>query len=210
MNTFVDDSKLALRKMKLAPGTVDTRLAVSRDGIKFERPAGRGPFLPTGPDGGMFSRIVWAMPNPIRAGDEIWIYYVGANFDHEKFLDPVSPKEKTAMGRAVMRLDGFVSLDAGYQGGEFTTPLLKFTGGQMYLNLDAGAGGSARVEILDANGKPIEGFAQDDASVLYGNSTKMPVRWEGNCDVSALAGKAVKLRFVMRDCKLYAFQFASD
>ena len=31
--------------------------------------------------------------------------------------------------------------------------------------------------------------------------------WKGASDLSALAGKPISLRFVMRDAKLYAFQF---
>ncbi len=37
----------------------------------------------------------------------------------------------------------------------------------------------------------------------------MPVRWGDGAEVTTLAGKPIKLRFHMRDCKLYAFQFAS-
>ena len=42
---------------------------------------------------------------------------------------------------------------------------------------------------------------------LKGNSVRMPVSWDENHDVSKLAGTPVKLRFIMRDCKLYAFRF---
>ena len=35
----------------------------------------------------------------------------------------------------------------------------------------------------------------------------MGLRFRGHPDLSALAGRPVRLRFVMRDCKLYAFQF---
>jgi len=35
------------------------------------------------------------------------------------------------------------------------------------------------------------------------------VTWRGKSDVSALAGKAVRLRIRMRSTKLYAFQFTS-
>jgi len=35
----------------------------------------------------------------------------------------------------------------------------------------------------------------------------MPVAWGDVRDVSPLAGKPIKIRFLMQDCKLYAFQF---
>ena len=43
----------------------------------------------------------------------------------------------------------------------------------------------------------------------YGNSVRIPVSWGKRRDVSELAGKPTKIRFAMRDCKLYAFQFVS-
>ena len=63
------------------------------------------------------------------------------------------------------------------------------------------------MELLDQNGKPIEGFTQSEATLLWGNSVRMPVTWGNRQDVSRLAGKPIKIRFIMRDCKLYAFQF---
>jgi len=108
-----------------------------------------------------------------------------------------------------MRLDGFVSADAGYGGGELVTPTIQFEGKRLELNLDTSAGGSAVVELLDGEGKPIEGFSRDDATPSNGNSVRMPVSWSGNADVSRLAQKPIKIRFLMRDCKLYAFQFTT-
>ena len=106
-----------------------------------------------------------------------------------------------------MRLDGFISADADYTGGELTTPPVKFTGKELQLNVDTGGGGSVRVELLDEHGKPIAGYTEADATLLSGNSVRMLVTWGEKQDVSKLAGKPIKIRFVMRDCKLYAFQF---
>ena len=64
------------------------------------------------------------------------------------------------------------------------------------------------VELLDQQGHPIPGFTREDVLPVNGNSVRMPVRWKGaNSDVSQLAGKPIKVRFLMRECKLYAFQF---
>jgi len=192
---------------RLAPSVLDVRLAVSRDGKRFTRAVGRKPFLRLGPEGSFWSRMVWAMPNPIRMGDELWIYYVGTNEDHDGFIDPAAPGHLTGIGRAIMRLDGFISADADYTGGEIVTPPIKFDGKSLELNLDTSGGGSVSVELLDENNQPIKGYTQAEATPLCGNSVRMPVTWGENRDVSRLAGKPVKIRFVMRDCKLYAFQF---
>ena len=107
-----------------------------------------------------------------------------------------------------MRLDGFVSLDADYAGGEFTTPLVRFKGNALVLNVDTSAGGCVWVEILDENDTPIPGFTESQCRPISGNSVRMPVSWTDKADLGTLAGKPVRLRFRMRDCKLYAFQFS--
>ena len=191
----------------LGPSGFDVRLAVSRDGKTFQRPGGRKPFMRNGPAGSFDSAYVWAMPHPVRMGDELWIYYVGSNRDHNGNLDPAAPKHLSGIGRAVLRLDGFVSADADYTGGELTTPPLKFAGSRLELNVDTGGGGYVWAELLDQAGKPIQGFTRKEAVPVNGNSVRMPVAWRKTSDVSELAGKPVRLRFHMRDCKLYTFQF---
>jgi hypothetical protein len=191
----------------LGPATIDVRLAVSRDGTTFQRLGGRRPFLTLGPAGAFDSRMVWAIPNPVRMGDELWVYYVGGNTDHDGFVDPAAPRAMSGIAVATLRLDGFVSADADYEGSELTTRKLRFDGSRLEVNLDTGGGGSLRVEILDEAGTPLPGYTRDDATLLCGNSVRMPVTWGDREDVAALAGKPIRLRFLMRDCKLYAFGF---
>ncbi|MBN2291874.1 MAG: hypothetical protein JXM70_05580 [Pirellulales bacterium] len=196
-------------RQQLGPNGSDVRLATSRDGKTFERAGGWSPFLRPGPQGSFDSKWIWAMPGVVRMGDELWIYYTGTNRGHDDILDPAAPGGKHQMGisRAVMRLDGFVSVDAPYEGGEMTTPLIRFAGKQMQLNLDTSAGGCVRVELLDKVGKPVDGFTAAEATPLVGNSVRMPVTWGDESNISKLAGIPVRIRFIMRDCKLYAFQF---
>jgi hypothetical protein len=42
------------------------------------------------------------------------------------------------------------------------------------------------------------------------NDVAHVVKWQGRSDVGPLAGRPVRLRFVMRSAKLYAFQFAKS
>ena len=48
--------------------------------------------------------------------------------------------------RMVLRLDGFASMNAGYDGGEFVTVPLTFTGDELQLNFATSAAGEVRVE----------------------------------------------------------------
>ena len=63
-------------------------------------------------------------------------------------------------------------------------------------------------EDRQRNGKPISGYRIDQCDTIRGNSIKKAVTWQGNGDVSKLAGMPVKLKFLMRSAKLFAFQFA--
>jgi len=202
-----DPKNLDKRVVRLAPSTMDVRLGYSRDGKAFKRALDRGAFLGTGPEGRFDSRMVWAMPNPIEMGDEIWIYYVGTNRDHDKFIDPAAPGLLSGIGRAIMRVDGFVSADAGYTGGWLVTPPLMFNGEKLELNMDASGGGFVRVEMIDAEGRPVEGFTMSESETLLGNSVGMPVGWSSGNGLRTLAGKPVRLKFQMRDAKLYSFRF---
>ncbi len=150
----------------------------------------------------------------IPVGDELWFYFGGLSVRHGASSGP----EEAGIGRAVLRRDGFISADAAYTGGELTTRPLVFAGSKLQLNMDTGAGGTVQVEIQDQAGTPIPGFALEDADEINGNFLQVPARWraevigklrcpEGDPDVSALAGRPVRLRFVMRNARLYSFQF---
>jgi hypothetical protein len=59
------------------------------------------------------------------------------------------------------------------------------------------------------HGKPIPGFTVEDCQMQIGNEIDRKVTWKSGTDVSALAGKPVRLRFVMKDADLYSIKFES-
>jgi hypothetical protein len=132
---------------------------------------------------------------------EMSIYWQ-ENFDNYPAKE-IIPK----LRRGAMRLDGFVSVNAGYSGGEFTTRPLTFAGKRLTLNLSTSAVGSVRVEIQDAGGAAVPGYALDDCPEIWGDEIARVVAWKSGTDVSGLAGRPVRLRFVMKDADVYAFQF---
>ena len=75
------------------------------------------------------------------------------------------------------------------------------------MNFATSAFGSLRVEIQDADGKPIPGFTLADSIELYGDTVARNAIWKDNPDLGALAGKPVCLRFVMKDADLYSIKF---
>ncbi len=52
-----------------------------------------------------------------------------------------------------------------------------------------------------------EGFSGDDCDDIFGGSFEQDVTWKGSDDVSRLAGKPVRLRFLLQDADLYSMQF---
>lgn len=115
--------------------------------------------------------------------------------------------DSSAVRRYSLRLDGFVSIQAPLSGGELLTKPLTFSGKTLTLNFASSAAGGVRVEIQDADGKPLPGYTLDEAEEQFGDSLERPMVWKNSSDVAALAGRPVRLRFVLRDADVYAFRF---
>ena len=116
--------------------------------------------------------------------------------------------------RMVLRMDGFVSVHAGHAGGEFVTKPLVFQGDKLVLNFATSAAGSIRLEIQDAQGNPLPGFALEESPLIWGDEVEHTVRWErthakatSDKPLARIAGKPVRLRFVMKDADLYSLRF---
>jgi hypothetical protein len=110
--------------------------------------------------------------------------------------------------RLTLRIDGFVSVRAPYAGGECRTKPLRFAGKRLLINCSTSAAGSVWVEIQDASGVPIPGYTREEATEIIGDEIAREVSWKAGPDVSPLAGKPVRLRFVMKDADLYSLRFA--
>ena len=115
--------------------------------------------------------------------------------------------EGCRLRRFTLRLDGFVSACAPRAGGELLTRPLRFSGSRLRLNYATSAAGSVVVEIQDAAGRPVPGFEAASCRPLFGDEIEGEVRWEGDPDLSRLAGRAVRLRIALIDADLYALSF---
>src|SRR5262249_2191007 len=104
-------------------------------------------------------------------------------------------------GLAVMRRDGFVSMDAGNIEGTLTTRPVRFAGSHLFVNA-AGAGGLS-VEVLE-DGRPLGGLTQTAGLPVRGARTRHRVTWRG-ADLAAASVRTVQFRFHVRQGQLYAF-----
>ena len=187
-------------------GLLDIQLAVSRDGVTFER-LSRAPYVPLSREPAKDSKSLYMGIGMMRRGEDIYQYYAGYEVTHG-LPDAEADLPIGSICAARQRLDGFISADAAYEGGQLLTPPLKFAGDHLELNIDCSALGSCRVAVLDEEGEPYPGFSAGLCDEIHGNHISKTVTWEGRSDLSSLAGKVARLHFVLRACKLYAFQFA--
>ncbi len=109
--------------------------------------------------------------------------------------------------RYTLRIDGFISVHAPYEGGEMTTRPIRFSGDTLFLNFSTSAAGFIKVEILDLQGNGIEGYELENSTELIGNEIEKGVIWQGNPDLRKLMDRPVRLRFVMKDADLYSIRF---
>ena len=110
--------------------------------------------------------------------------------------------------RLSLRIDGFVSLRAPARGGQLQTKPLVFEGGNLTLNAST-SGGKHPSRNPGRRGPPIPGYALADCAEIFGDELSRVVRWRNGGDVRPLSGKTVRLRFVLKDADLYAFQFVA-
>ncbi|MCA9097304.1 MAG: hypothetical protein KDA36_02920, partial [Planctomycetaceae bacterium] len=143
------------------------------------------------------SRTNYPALNVLPSGEGRISFYVNQNYGQ-----PTSH-----LRRYSLRTDGFVAVHAGYDGGELKTKPIRFSGKELAINFATSAAGSVRVELQDAEGNPLPGFALADCQETIGNDLDRAVFWKGGSDVSAVARKVVRIRFVLKDADLFAFKF---
>ena len=94
-----------------------------------------------------------------------------------------------------------------WAGGEMVTKPLTFAGKELELNYRTGAAGSVRIEIQDEAGTPLAGFTAADCPEIIGDEIERVVAWKAGSDVASLAGRPVRLRFVLADADVFSFRF---
>jgi len=126
---------------------------------------------------------------------------------------PTGPTEMsiytTPFRRFTLRTDGFASVHGGADVGEMLTRLLVFEGNELSLNFSTSAGGSVKLEIQDEQGNPVPGYALKDHQPWVGDSIDQVAIWNKNKNLSPLAGKTIRLRFVLQEADIFALQFRS-
>ncbi|MEQ9408855.1 MAG: hypothetical protein RIK87_14055 [Fuerstiella sp.] len=168
----------------------------SRDGVTFHRfdKAVIPQTAPADRDGNRSNYMTWGLLELPDKPDELSVYATEAYYS--------GPDSRVR--RFVYRRDGFAALTGS---GDVLTRPLTFSGRSLQLNYRCRPGGSLRVEICDAGGRPLKGFGRGDVTPLTGDSTAAEVTWDDDAGLQELAGSTVRLRFVLQDADLFALQF---
>ena len=75
------------------------------------------------------------------------------------------------------------------------------------MNYSTSAAGSVKVEFYDIKVEVIESFSEENCQEIIGNQIKQIVEWNGSSDLAELSGKAVSIKFILKDADLYSFKF---
>ena len=173
------------------------QLVSSRDLRTFKRAGDRQPFIgPSRLDSGAYDLTQILGPsNAVVRGDELWFYYTGIKY---RSRPPDADIDTGAICLAVLRRDGFTSLDAGEGWGTVTTRLFKPNGTKLGVNLDA-TKGTLTVEALDDGGSVVAASAE-----LSGDLPEGEVVWTQG-SLAGLQGRPVRLRFTLRNGSFYSY-----
>jgi hypothetical protein len=135
-------------------------------------------------------------------GDELYFYHSGrAGFPGS---DGKNRDCNGSTGLAILRRDGFASMDAGDSAGMLTTRPVRFTGKYLFVNAAVSAGGELSAEILDERGQSLPSLSAAECIAMRADKTRQRLTWK-NADLSAVTGRLVRFRFHMRNAHFYAF-----
>lgn len=185
------------------PKLLDLELGFSRDGFHWDRPDRSGFITGSRTEGSWDRAYLHGTAGVfVVLNDQLVFPYMGTS--------GIAPSGHRGMytggsiGLAMLRRDGFASLDAGAQTGTLTTRPVVFKGGHFFVNFDAPQG-ELRVEALDAAGKVVA-----VSKPVTGDKTKQRVEWQERADLGTLAGQPVRFRFSLTNGRLYAFWVTPD
>lgn len=196
-NRYVQDR--ITKPDQVHPGVNDAMFMSSRDGVHWNR-------FPEAWIRPGLDQLNWTERNNypswgiVETSSTEWSMYVSEHYRHAS--------EQPRLRRLSIRPRGFVSMNADYSGGEFVTKPFVFSGSKLRINFSTSAIGAIQIELLDESGNPLQGFSMADMDPIFGDSLDRMVEWKGKGDVSELSGQTIRMRFILKDADLFAFQFA--
>ncbi len=180
-------------------GNMPAELALSRDGIHWNRSFQDEMFLPVTGDGETFDAgCLWTSSTPIHLPEEIRFYYgayPGWNSDLEN--------DSTGIGLAILPRDRFAAIEPTDAIAQVTLKSIELRNvKRITINADA-TDGDVRVELLTAEGYRVAGYTRDQSAIITGNSFRHPVNWKDKAMTNLAAGR-YQLRLHLKNARLFA------
>jgi hypothetical protein len=191
-------------------GVGECQLAVSRDGIKWNRYR-RPAYVKHGWHGTDYDYMPFMFQGMLQRGRQIFQYMTVHHSTHGsgQFMTGFT-RELDGVTLLEQQLDRFVAAEFDYTGGSLLTDPITFEGNRLILNVDTGGMGEARIGILTPDGNQIPGFAPNDCAIINGDWFDKNVSWRTGAELSSLRAKTIRLLFKMRGARLYSFQFTTS
>jgi len=199
--------------------SIDLGFVVSTDGVSFREPAHEWTFIERGKDGQWDQGGLLQAQGFENIGDKSYVYYgawdprgwegspprggVGiVTVPRDRFGDLVI--DKKSIGKGDYQVPDLA--------GSFVTaaiPLKSKAPQRFYVNAE-GLGSQARlkVELLDANLKPLPGFSGKDAALIRASGFQTPVTFNGRVDVNGLPER-IRLRVTYEGRKQADIRFSA-
>ncbi|TVY08039.1 hypothetical protein [Paenibacillus cremeus] len=181
-------------------GISDNTFMSSRDGMFWKRPF----------------REAWTRPGldprnwTQRSSAPAWGILETSPEEFSLFINEHYQWDDSRIRRVTVPRHRFASVHGDYTGGIFTTKLLVVEGNTLSINYATSAPGSVKVGLIDDAGWPISHFSTEDCDIIYGDELEHTVTWRGNSDLSQFIGKAVRLKFELKDADIYAMQIGAE
>ncbi len=170
---------------------VEPILMISRDGRTFHRHA-EAVIPRTAPRDRNHNRsnyMAWGMLQLPGKPNEISVYAT------ENYYEPTPGRVR----QFVYRVDGFVALRGGEDGGQVTTKPLRYKGRRLLLNYVVRVGGTLTIETLNESGEVI-----GRSKPLDGDAVDAPVTWDPDPKFSQ---GVVQLCFTLKNADVFSFRF---
>ncbi len=186
---------------------VDSQLAISRDGLIWQRPE-RKPIIPVGGPGAPDAAMVYSWGSGIaELPDGTW----GSLYGGHTSLHNSPQRGEAVLQWARWQPHRFCGIEADVEG-RFTLPTVVRTASQLRLNYRCRPGGWIKVEILrnipsriHPDVDPVAGLTFAESDLLQGDSLDQTVTWNGNSDLSEV-GEMLAIRIRMFQAKIFAYR----
>lgn len=205
----------------------DLRLAVSRDGERWQRINPSQPVVPRGEKGAWDDGFIVASNAPVIRNGKMYLYYCGQGIEWtdwppqnrvtpEGAMENFGPGKNrmSRMGLATVPLDGLASIRCSdrQSSGSVTTRPIRLSRRDVELRVNLANARPYRdflcVEVLDAQtDRVLDAYSADDCEPLAEDGLSIPVRWRG-AGIAATSPGEVRLRFrLYGGVKLHGYHF---